>query len=55
MLFCATLSTKNYSIMGQCMGQVVLGITFPGKKINVSHHPYRMPSGIDGLFPGLKK
>ena len=23
MLFCATLSTKNYSIMGQCMGQVV--------------------------------
>ena len=23
MLFCATLSTKNYSIMGQRMGQVV--------------------------------
>ena len=23
MLFCATLSTKIYSIMGQCMGQVV--------------------------------
>ena len=23
MLFCATLSTENYSIMGQCMGQVV--------------------------------
>ena len=23
MLFRATLSTKNYSIMGQCMGQMV--------------------------------
>ena len=23
MLFRATLSTKNYSIMGQCMGQIV--------------------------------
>ena len=58
MLFCATLSTKNYSIMGQCMGQMVdpcFSATFWGKKINASQHPYRMPSGINGLFPGLKK
>ena len=33
----------------------VFSASFPGKKINTSHHPYRMPSGIDGLFPGLKK
>ena len=33
----------------------VFSPTFPGKKINASQHPYRMPSGIDGLFPGLKK
>ena len=32
MLFCATLSTGIYSIMGQCMGQVVFGVTFRGKK-----------------------
>jgi hypothetical protein len=33
----------------------VFSATFWGKKINASQHPYRMPSGIDGLFPGLKK
>ena len=35
MLFCATFSTKNYSIMGQCMGQTVdpcfLGLYFNAK------------------------
>ena len=46
-----TISRKT----GLSMGQVVFEATFQGKKINTSQHPYRMPSGIDGLFPGLKK
>jgi hypothetical protein len=32
MLFCDALSTKIYSIMGQRMGQMVLGGNFSGQK-----------------------
>ena len=47
MLFCATLSTKNYSIMGQCMGQMVdpcfFGI-FSGQKDQ--YQPTSVPDAV---------